>query len=92
MKPLIKVKNPALRYLSGAVMFALGVGMAIAISYGMGLITASILRIDRGNFWGVVGGGFASLMLLVCGLFLAFIAICGIYEGVRYLGNKFFDP
>lgn len=94
MKPIVKVKNPVLRYLAGAVMFVLGVGAVIVILYGGGLATMAMgfPGYDVEIFWGIVGLGFVLLLFIAAGLFLALAAIVGVYEGVRYLGNKFFYP
>ncbi len=99
MKPIIKIKNPVLRWLAGLVIIAAMVVVTAMICYAVGegivkKIPFSFFPFNMCRDIANTGwlGAIFSGPFLSCYLFVVIMIIYGLIEGIKGLGEKFFDP
>ncbi len=97
MKPIVKVKNPVLRFAAGLAVVGGAIAMLIGgILFGIGKLVEPLYRAmyphlyaaDGYGFWNAVGSGCFVVLILIVAAFICFL----IYGAAKSLGEKFFDP
>lgn len=92
MKPIVKIKNPVMRFLMGSVILAALIAAVAEIFYLIGYLAKALLvwigvHVVEGSVPQVMHGAF-----LVCVLLALVLVLWGIVVAAMALGEEFFDP